>query len=495
LTLGQLSTIIDAVKKVDDEDANPSICCTCCQEEYDEHNDAVQFFQECQLLLCDAHAIVYQKDKKTKNHELVPIEQIPNYQKHYESYEHKKMDQVEEESLQMTNNGQSLSNSLQKHICCVCHNQLSERAKTTNEDVLFFCSKQCLEHYDRNKNENVDLSLIPDEVIDHVMIPLIDAKVLHYLKCANSKWRTKIEEYAKKYLPVFKFVAKFGSKGSGNGQFDGPWFVATDEQCNIYVSDCRNHRIQIFDSNGQWMKSIGSNGLGNDQFNGPKGNVQFNEPMGIAFNSKSHMFVADENNHRIVEFDQNMQFVKTFGSKGKGKGQFKSPLGIAVDADDNIVVVDKDNRCLQIFSKNGKWKQTIGKIGFGDGKFNLPCDVAVCKTSGRIFVSDSHNHRVQAFNSDGKFLFKFGSEGSENGQFQDPHGLALSNCGQYLFVCDCYNDRIQLFNAMNGRFVKSYASYGSGDGQFYYPFGICVSPSGKIIVSESGSNDRVQIFE
>jgi len=74
------------------EDANPSICCTRCQEESDEHSDAVQFCQDCQLPLCDAHAILHQKDKKTKDHALVPIDQIPNYQKHYESHEHNKMD-------------------------------------------------------------------------------------------------------------------------------------------------------------------------------------------------------------------------------------------------------------------------------------------------------------------------------------------------------------------------------------------------------------------
>jgi len=137
----------------------------------------------------------------------------------------------------MTNNAQSLSNSLQKHICYVCHNQLSKRAKTANEDVLLFCSKQCLEHYNSNKNENADLLLIADKFIDYVMMPLIDDKVLRYLKCADSKWRTKIGEYAKKSLPMFKFVAIFGSKGSGNGQFNGSWFVATGREGNVYVSD------------------------------------------------------------------------------------------------------------------------------------------------------------------------------------------------------------------------------------------------------------------
>jgi hypothetical protein len=42
------------------------------------------------------------------------------------------------------------------------------------------------------------------------------------------------------------------------------------------------------------------------------------------------MFVADCWNHRIVEFDQNMQFVKVFGSEGNGSGQFQRPAGIAL---------------------------------------------------------------------------------------------------------------------------------------------------------------------
>jgi hypothetical protein len=65
-------------------------------------------------------------------------------------------------------------------------------AKPINGNNPLFNSEQCLEHYNsNNKNENVDLSLIADKVIDHVMMPLIDAKVLYYLNCADSKCRTK----------------------------------------------------------------------------------------------------------------------------------------------------------------------------------------------------------------------------------------------------------------------------------------------------------------
>ncbi len=85
-------------------------------------------------------------------------------------------------------------------------------AKSINADKALFSNKQCLEYYDNKRNQNLDLSLITEEIIDYIMIPLIDAKVLHYLKCMNSQWIKKIEEYAKKSLPMFKFVTNFGPK-------------------------------------------------------------------------------------------------------------------------------------------------------------------------------------------------------------------------------------------------------------------------------------------
>ena len=117
--------------------------------------------------------------------------------------------------------------------------------------------------------------------------------------------------------------------------------------------------------------------------------------MGITFNSRNHMLIADRHNHRIQIFDQNMQFIKAFGPEGNRSGQFQGPYGIAVDADDNIVVVDYMNHRIQIFSKDGNWKQTIGKYGSGDDEFKRPCGVAVCKEDGRIFVSDEWNHHIQ----------------------------------------------------------------------------------------------------
>jgi hypothetical protein len=150
----------------------------------------------------------------------------------------------------MASNDQSLSNVLQKHTCFFCHNQLPKTIETTDDDELLFCSELCLEQY--NNNRGLYLSLIPEEVIDHIIMPLIDAKVLHYLKCTNSMWKKKIGEYREQLIPMFKFIAKFGSKGSASGQFINPYFVTACKQGNNYVSDFGNHKIQIFDSNEQW---------------------------------------------------------------------------------------------------------------------------------------------------------------------------------------------------------------------------------------------------
>ena len=42
-----------------------------------------------------------------------------------------------------------------------------------------------------------------------------------------------------------KFIYSFGSKGEGNGQFNGPTGVAVDSMDNIIVADWGNSRLQV----------------------------------------------------------------------------------------------------------------------------------------------------------------------------------------------------------------------------------------------------------
>jgi DNA-binding beta-propeller fold protein YncE len=50
-----------------------------------------------------------------------------------------------------------------------------------------------------------------------------------------------------------KFLAQWGTKGSGPGQLNGPHAVATDRSRRVYVADRGNHRIQVFDESGKYL--------------------------------------------------------------------------------------------------------------------------------------------------------------------------------------------------------------------------------------------------
>ena len=49
------------------------------------------------------------------------------------------------------------------------------------------------------------------------------------------------------------FDLEWGSQGSGDGEFMGPFGVAVDASSNVYVADLFNHRVQKFDSSGSFL--------------------------------------------------------------------------------------------------------------------------------------------------------------------------------------------------------------------------------------------------
>jgi tripartite motif-containing protein 71 len=56
------------------------------------------------------------------------------------------------------------------------------------------------------------------------------------------------------HAETYTFVTKWGSHGSSDGQFIAPIGIDVDSLDNVYVADFGNHRIQKFDSNGNFME-------------------------------------------------------------------------------------------------------------------------------------------------------------------------------------------------------------------------------------------------
>ncbi|XP_069677939.1 RING finger protein nhl-1 isoform X5 [Periplaneta americana] len=192
----------------------------------------------------------------------------------------------------------------------------------------------------------------------------------------------------------------------------------------------------------------------------------FTWPRGIAVGPDNSIVVADSSNHRVQVFDANGIFVKEFGSYGNAEGEFDCLAGVAVNRIGQFIIADRYNHRIQVLDPAGRFLRAFGSQGTADGRFNYPWGITT-DALGFIYVCDKENHRVQVFQSDGTFVGKFGSCGSKPGQLEHPHYIAVSNTNRVI-VSDSNNHRIQIFD-VNGRVLTTFGTEGSDEGQFKFP--------------------------
>lgn len=283
------------------------------------------------------------------------------------------------------------------------------------------------------------------------------------------------------------FVGKWGSEGSGDGQFIAPKGLTIDSAGDVYVVDNNGltSRVQKFTSAGGFITKWGSAGSGAGQF----------YPWGIAAVSPSDVYVVDEYNKQVDRFTSTVppsaySFSASWGSAGIADGELAGPRGVAIDSSGNFLVAEFGNDRVQKFTAGGTFLDNFGGDGNADGEMNQPSDVAV-GPDGTIYVADTSNHRVQRFSAAGTFLGKWGGAGSAPGQLVHPSGVATDSAGN-VYVSDSGNDRVQKFTA-SGSFIASFGGSGSGDGQMEWPEDLVVDSAGTIFVVDTG-NHRVQKF-
>jgi len=128
------------------------------------------------------------------------------------------------------------------------------------------------------------------------------------------------------------FAAAFGALGTGQGQFRGPFAVATEPGL-VFVADPYNQRIQMFfDSpgslvNGYW---ITSSGLYSTSYV-----FTYPSPYGVAVDGNGLVWTTDYNANKVVAFGNNLALpilVGPFGVTGGGPGQLFHPTYIAIGA-------------------------------------------------------------------------------------------------------------------------------------------------------------------
>jgi len=107
-----------------------------------------------------------------------------------------------------------------------------------------------------------------------------------------------------------------GATGSGAGQFRRPHDVEVGRDGTVYVVDSGNHRVQVFDAEMNHRASSAAD-------------LGLNEPKYLALDGE-RIWLADENNHRIVLLDHDLKAIGILGSgrRGRTPTEFNKPEAV-----------------------------------------------------------------------------------------------------------------------------------------------------------------------
>ena len=194
---------------------------------------------------------------------------------------------------------------------------------------------------------------------------------------------------------------------------------------------------------------------------------KFRLPTDVTWDSKGNSYFSDGYwNSRVGKADKDGVWLKSWGSHGKGEGQFDTPHSIASDAQDNIYVADRGNGRIQVFDTEGKFERAISMqnvplpAGSKPAIGNQPPSLqgyqgsmtqmqgapwAICITpppNQVLYMADAFPGRIYKMTLDGKLLGTFGKAGKLPKQFGWIHEMACPS-ENVLFVAEVLNWRVQ----------------------------------------------------
>ena len=142
-----------------------------------------------------------------------------------------------------------------------------------------------------------------------------------------------------------KLLKEIGELGKKEGQFQAPNALTLDKDGNLFVVDTGNQRVQVFDKDGKYVRSI------NGSTNGVDDSL-FVNPRGVGIDSSGILYVVSNLTHFIYGFDTKDNTGKqlfTFGGNGESNTQFSLPNGLYVDENDNVYITDTSNQRVAVY--------------------------------------------------------------------------------------------------------------------------------------------------
>lgn len=240
------------------------------------------------------------------------------------------------------------------------------------------------------------------------------------------------------------------------------------------------------------------------------------QTMGVATNSKGHLFVYSRSNPQGIarggaaamlwEFDQNGKYVKEWGPHNYAASFAHA---VRVDAHDNVYQVDEGSGMIVRYDPKGQQNFWLGRtpeaIDYLEanlevlkyahptqvqnrrpvgrkGEFDRETDIGF-DSEGNMFVPDGYgNSRVVKISPDGHWLKMLGTFGSGQDQFNTPHTIAV-DARNNVYVGDRGNFRIQVYDN-NLNYQRTITGIGA-------PWALCISEGPTQYMFSGDGNGRL----
>jgi ABC-type multidrug transport system ATPase subunit/DNA-binding beta-propeller fold protein YncE len=171
--------------------------------------------------------------------------------------------------------------------------------------------------------------------------------------------------------------------GDGPGEFMYPVGVIQDDDGFLYVCEYGgNDRVQKFTPAGEHVMTIGRPGTKPDEFQ---------RPQGLTF-LEGHVYVADAVNHRISVFNTAGEFVRTM-CDGTSGPEIRYPYDVTAAPDGHLWIAEWGGGRVTCITPDGRLVGRFGSKGRGTGQFYEPWGITTDKR-GRVYVADTGNSRI-----------------------------------------------------------------------------------------------------
>ncbi len=285
--------------------------------------------------------------------------------------------------------------------------------------------------------------------------------------------------------------------------------VAVDDGDNLYVADTLNDRALEY--NGAFGYGQANNATADLVFEGNN----LAQPSGVAADSNQNFYVSSEAHNQVYEYTQPVPLNRTDllnlqigpGAQNPNAVSLRFPMGLAVDGLNNLYVADQANNRVQEFNEFGSPGNKVangagGQIDRAHNGANYvdavgehsPGGIAIDATSQpahrHLYVADSVNNRVLGWRDVTAFVAAqpadvvlgqpdlFSSKCNNGAAAGDVGGLgADSLCGPArmavdrqgnLYVADSGNNRVLVYNTP---FDASSGELGAGDATADFVYG------------------------